>query len=117
MHSSTTTEYTGIVEMGEEFSDRCGLLGCPTIVGLSSDEKVQLQSLLRRYKEVFAYPGNEGHVEHRIPLTSDVPIMCVVHDVYPLIGNRRSRKRYSLCFRETLYDRRQPRLMLHRCVQ
>ena len=46
---------------------------------LSSDEKVQLQSLLRRYKEVFAYPGNEGHVvgiEHRIPLTSDVLVTC-----------------------------------------
>ena len=46
---------------------------------LSSDEKQQLENLLKRHQDVFAYPGNEGYsvdVEHTIPLTTKTPIAC-----------------------------------------
>ena len=44
---------------------------------LSGDEKQCLESLLKRYRDVFAYPGNDGYcvdVEHTIPLTTNTPI-------------------------------------------
>ena len=46
---------------------------------LSVEERQRLESLLRQYRNVFAYPGNDGHVtdiEHTIPLTTDHPIVC-----------------------------------------
>ena len=45
VHSSTTTEYTEIAEMGEEFSDRCGLLGCSTIAVGREGETVLVRVL------------------------------------------------------------------------
>ena len=46
---------------------------------LSVEERQCLESLLRQYRNVFAYPGNDGHVtdiEHMIPLTMYDPIVC-----------------------------------------
>ena len=46
---------------------------------LSVEERQRLESLLRQYRNVFAYPGNDGHVtdiEHTIPLTKDDTIVC-----------------------------------------
>ena len=48
---------------------------------LSSDEKQQFENLLKRHRDVFAYPGNEGYsvdvdVEHTIPFTTKTPIAC-----------------------------------------
>ena len=46
---------------------------------LISDEKQQLENLLKRHRDVFAYPGNEGYsvdVENTIPLTTKTPIVC-----------------------------------------
>ena len=46
---------------------------------MSSDEKQQLENLLKRHRDVFTYPGNEGYsvdVEHTIPLTTKTPIAC-----------------------------------------
>ncbi len=44
---------------------------------LSTKQKNRLETLLRRYNKVLAYPDNDGHVthiEHTIPLTTDNPI-------------------------------------------
>ena len=46
---------------------------------LSVEERQRLESLLRQYRNVFAYPGNDGHVtdiEHTIPLTTNDTIVC-----------------------------------------
>ena len=46
---------------------------------LSVEERQRLESLLRQYRNVLAYPGNDGHdtdIEHTIPWTMDDPIVC-----------------------------------------
>ncbi len=46
---------------------------------LSSNKKQKLENLLKRHRDVFAYPGNDGYLvdaEHTIPLTTKTPIAC-----------------------------------------
>ena len=46
---------------------------------LTQVEKTQLERLLKRYRSVFSYEGNEGSakgMEHTIPLTDDAPVTC-----------------------------------------
>ena len=45
VHSSMTIKYTGTVKMGKELSDRCGLLGCPTIAVGREGETVPVRVL------------------------------------------------------------------------
>ena len=47
--------------------------------GLSAVDKQPVDTLLDKYRGVFASPGNTGCctiVEHTIPLTTDQPITC-----------------------------------------
>ena len=46
---------------------------------LTGNEKHCVESLLKRYRDMFAYPGNDRYsvdVEHTIPLTTNSPIAC-----------------------------------------